>query len=351
MDSRIIEISIDIRQTISEAFKKMSETGKRLFLVFDITDFKGVLSIGDIQRAIINNVPMGNVISSIMRKEFRFASVNDSSDHIKAEMTKYRMEFMPIVNDEGVLVEVVFWADIIKEHFVNCLESFNLPVVIMAGGLGTRMKPLTNVLPKPLIPINEKTIIEDIMDRFVACGSNRFFLSVNYKADFIRSYFTQIDNPHYRIDYFQEDKPLGTAGSLALLKGKISSTFFVSNCDIIIEDDYSQILKYHRDNNNEITLVTAIKSLSIPYGVVITTDNGLMQSISEKPEVNLKINTGMYILEPHLLEEIPCDKVFHITHLIKKVINRGGRVGCFPINDGAWTDIGNWEEYLKYVNR
>ena len=170
------------------------------------------------------------------------------------------------------------------------------------------------------------------MDRFVDCGSNHFYMSVNYKADLIKTYFELVDNSHYILDYFQESKPLGTAGSLKLLTGKLNSTFFVSNCDILINEDYSEILRYHRENKNELTLVVAVKDFSIPYGVVETAENGLLKSVSEKPKLDFKINTGMYILEPHLIEEIPDDTFFHITHLMERVMARKGRIGLSLIH-------------------
>jgi NDP-sugar pyrophosphorylase family protein len=218
----------------------------------------------------------------------------------------------------------------------------------MAGGKGTRLAPLTNVYPKPLIPIGEKTIVETIMDKFVAHNCHDFYMSVNYKADSIKNYFDFINNPEYNIHYFQEDKPLGTAGSLRLLKDKINSTFFVSNCDILIEEDYSEILNYHRSNNNELTVVAAVKTLSIPYGTIITGENGILESIEEKPTLSFKINTGLYILEPSLLNDIP-DEFYHITHLMEKLKTQGRRVGVYPISQNDWKDMGEWTEYLRMI--
>ena len=217
----------------------------------------------------------------------------------------------------------------------------------MAGGQGTRLRPLTNVLPKPLIPIGEQTMMEDIMDRFVECGCKSFYVSVNYMAEFIRHYFDNFSKHKYTIEYFQEDKPLGTAGSLHLLKGKINDTFFVSNCDSILDEDYGEILRYHRENKNEITVVSVMKSIYIPYGTLETGEDGLLKVIQEKPELTFKINTGMYILEPHLLNEIPSDRVYHITYLIDKLVKEKRRVGVFPVNEGSWTDVGNWDEYIR----
>ncbi len=350
MKTRIQAISIKISDSILTAFKHMDAGGKKLLLVFENNLFKGILSIGDIQRAIIKQVDLSQSAGTVLRKDYKYATSYQSRDDIKAIMLQYRMECMPVLNEKKELVDVIFWEDIIDESFVLCQTPFDLPVVIMAGGKGTRLKPLTNVLPKPLIPVGEKTIIEDIMDKFVDCGSHRFFLSLNYKADFIQSYLEQQNNADYRLEFFKEDKPLGTAGSLTLLKDKIHETFFVSNCDILIKEDYSQILDYHRENKNELTLVTALKSFSIPYGIVETATDGLLVDIKVKPEVNFQINTGMYVLEPHLLQEIPQQSYFNITDVMQAIIQRGGRVGCFPISEKAWTDIGDWKEYAKFIH-
>jgi NDP-sugar pyrophosphorylase family protein len=219
----------------------------------------------------------------------------------------------------------------------------------MAGGFGTRMKPLTNVIPKPLIPIGDCSILEHIMNSFHDYGCKDFYISVNYKADLIKYYLNEQDLP-YQVSYFKEDKPLGTAGSLSLLKDKIHTTFFVSNCDILVNQDYAEVLKYHQENKNDITIIAALKSYEIAYGTLNTVDDGLLDSLSEKPNLNFKINTGMYILNPSTLNEIPEDTFFHITDLIDKIKSKGGRVGVFPISEKSWTDIGNWEEYLKIIN-
>lgn len=201
-----------------------------------------------------------------------------------------------------------------------------------------------------LIPIGDKTILEDIMDKFVGCGSGHFYLSVNHNAEFIKSYFNKLESTEYNIDYFQEDRPLGTAGSLKLLEDKIKTIFFVSNCDIIIDEDYSHILQYHKENNNDITMVTALKNYSIPYGIVETTENGLLANLKEKLNLSYQINTGLYILEPSVLEFIPKGDFFHITHLMEKIVANGEKVGCFPVSEKSWIDIGDWKEYLKYIN-
>ena len=148
-------------------------------------------------------------------------------------------------------------------------------------------------------------------------------------------------------NYFLEEKPLGTAGSLSLLKGKISETFFVSNCDILIDADYSEIVEYHREQKNEITMVTSVKHVQIPYGTVESGEGGQVVNLIEKPEFTFMVNAGFYVLEPHLLDEIPEEKFFHITELIDTVRKRNGRVGAYPVSEKSWCDIGEWEVYRE----
>ncbi|MDD4354244.1 MAG: sugar phosphate nucleotidyltransferase [Candidatus Nanoarchaeia archaeon] len=263
-----------IKSTVSivEALKTMDNNKTRLLIVLENGKFLSLLSIGDIQRAIIKNIELTTPIKSILRDIITVGKAEDKIEDLKFLMTQNRIEFMPIVDDKQNLIDIILWEDLFSEKTLQKKE-LNLPVVIMAGGKGTRLRPLTNIIPKPLIPINDKTIIEDIMDRFVEHGCSKFFLSVNYKADMIKFYLDSINNSYYEISYFQEEKPLGTAGSLFLLKEKIKSTFFVNNCDILIDEDYNEILKYHQDNKNEITLVAAMKHISLPYGTLQTSEN------------------------------------------------------------------------------
>ena len=351
MRQKYPDLIVNAEDNIISVLKKMDTSRRKLLIVMAEKQFKSLISIGDIQRAIIKNIDLAVPISQILRQKITVASTEDDLSLVKSRMKARRNEFMPVVSPSGELINIIFWEDLFEEkHAPKAAVNLNLPVIIMAGGQGTRLKPLTNVLPKPLIPIRNKTIIEDIMDRFVDCGCNDFFLSINYKAEIIRYYFDSLQNPEYRIDYFQEDKPLGTAGSLHLLKDKIHSTFFVTNCDIIIEQDYSEILNYHYENQNEITVVGAIKNYSIPYGTLTTREDGLLQTIQEKPEIIFKINTGFYILEPHLIKEIPNNRIYHITYLIEKLQQENRRVGVFPVSEKSWIDIGNWEEYLTHIH-
>lgn len=341
--------TISYDATLLEALKKMDALDKKLLIVLDDDKFFGLLSAGDIQRAIIQNKPLETQVANVLRENVRIAKPEDNFETIRQMMFDFRMELCPVVNDQQEIVDIYFWEDVFQEKEPQPKKQFNLPVVIMAGGFGTRLKPLTNVLPKPLIPIGEKTILEHIFQRFAKYGCNTFHISVNYKAELIE-YYLKNQNLPYHLSYFKEDKPMGTAGSLSLLKDKIKETFFVSNCDILIEQDYSEILDYHKTNRNDITIVAALKHYPIPYGTLETAENGKLISLQEKPELIFKINSGMYVLEPYLLNDIPENEFFHITHLIEKIMQRKGKVGVFPVSEKSWKDIGESHLLKQYFS-
>ncbi len=342
---------IDASTTLIQTMKKMDEGFTKSLMVFEGERFIGIITNGDLQRAIISKVPFDTPIIKVVNNSNKYyAHEGDNREDIKAWMIEKRAEFMPILDNEVNLVDVIFWDEVISDTVVeDNRRKIDLPVVIMAGGKGTRLKPITNVIPKPLVPVGDKTILEVIMDQFESIGCHKFYMSVNYKADMMKYYLSQL--PHqYDIEFFQEEKPLGTIGSVSLLKGKINTPFFVSNCDSINEQDYRDVYDYHVQNHNDLTIVTMVKSFRIPYGVIETGEDGLMVALSEKPELTYQVNTGVYILNPTCIDEIPENEFFHITHLMEKIKTRGGRVGCFPVSEHAWKDMGEWPEYLKMIN-
>ncbi len=338
---------IDIKSSIATALRQMDEVGKKLLIVTDNGLYHSMLSIGDIQRAIINNVDTASGISSILRTNVTVASDSDDIEDIKNHMLKRRNEFMPIVSDSGEILRVLMWEDLFENGETIPKRAIDLPVVIMAGGIGSRLRPLTNVLPKALIPIGDKSIIEQIMDSFLEYECREYYLSINHKAEMIKYYFEDLMDRYGSVHYVEESEFLGTAGSIALLRDEIKSTFFVSNCDILVDQDYAEILDYHKSQNNEITIVAAMLNMSVPYGVLNTDCKGQLESLSEKPELFYKINTGLYILEPSVFEDIPDRAVFHITDLMESLVKQNRKVGVFPVSEKSWTDMGNWDEFLR----
>ena len=349
MKKKIGSLSIESKESLLSVIHKMDSTTHRLLIVVENDRYKGLVSIGDIQRAIIKGVALDSPVGPILRPNATVASIHDDKHAIKALMREKMIEFMPVIDDEGNVADIIFWKDLFEGEMSINRPKIDLPVVIMAGGKGTRLKPITNVIPKPLVPVGDKTILEVIMDQFESIGCHKFYMSVNYKADMMKYYLSQLDH-QYDIEFFMEDKPLGTIGSVSLLKGKITTPFFVSNCDSINEQDYRDVYDYHVNNHNDMTIVTMVKSFKIPYGVIETGEDGLMTALKEKPEQTYQVNTGVYILNPELIDEIPEGEFFHITHLMEKVQSRGGRVGCFPVSEQSWKDMGEWKEYLKMIN-
>ncbi len=349
MIERIKDRTVTPTVSLLYTMKRMDALKVKLLFVFNGEHFEGIVTIGDIQRAIIKNVSLSDSVVSILDKNKQYASPSESTDVIRKKILALRAECMPVVDEQGELIDVYFWSDFFEQSETLHRPKIELPVVIMAGGKGTRLKPLTNVIPKPLVPVGEKTILEVIMDQFESIGCHKFFMSVNYKADMIEYYLSQLEH-HYDIEFFQEAQPLGTIGSVSMLKGKINTPFFVSNCDNINNQDYRDVYDYHVANKNDLTVVTMVKGFKIPYGVIETGEDGLMINLKEKPEHTYMANSGVYILNPELIDEIPFAQFFHITDLMEKVKARGGRVGCFPVSEDSWKDMGDWHEYLKMIN-
>lgn len=343
---KIEKITVSSSTKLIDVLKKMDEMEHKLLLVADGDIFVGVVSIGDLQRCILKCIDLNIVVREIIRPDILFALESDSMQKIKEEMVKFRMEFMPVVSDSKKLKTVIFWEDLFPSKMDVVKLDNKVPVVIMAGGLGSRLKPLTNVIPKPLIPIGDKTIIEYIIDMFEDVGCNEFYCSINYKADILKYY---LDSKEKNVSYFQEPQPLGTAGSLYLLKDKLNGTFFVINCDILLDVDLSELMKFHKTNKNTITLVSVVKNLQIPYGTLKTKENGQLVVFQEKPNEVYQINSGLYILEPEIFDYIEDNKFLHITTLIEKLMDDEKKVGVFPVNEHSWTDMGNWDEYLKLI--
>jgi NDP-sugar pyrophosphorylase family protein len=226
----------------------------------------------------------------------------------------------------------------------------DVPVVIMAGGKGTRLYPYTRILPKPLIPIGDVPIMERIIDGFTSYQVGEFFITVNYMKSMIKSYFEDI-SPEYHLHYVEEEKPLGTGGSLGLIKPGFDRPFFVTNCDILVQANLADIYKQHVEEKNAITIVTSLKKVVVPYGVLDVSSGGRVESIREKPSDSYFINTGMYVINPEMMNLIPDDTFYHMTQLIEDAISKEYKVGIYPITEDAFLDMGEIEELQKMEDR
>ena len=211
--------------------------------------------------------------------------------------------------------------------------------------MGSVRHPYTEVLPKPLIPINGMPIIEHIIKQFLRYGCNDFHIIVNYKRNMIKAYFDDIEK-NYRLNYIFEENKLGTGGGISLLQGKIDKTFILSNCDIMIDENMVNVYQKHKEQKNIITMVCARKDYVIPYGVVTinSDDSNKIEAIQEKPQINFLTNTGCYIVEPRVIKEMDYNKTIDFPEIIKSYINKNERVGVYIIQDDKWADIGEMEK-------
>ena len=313
----------------------------------------GIFTMGDFRRAVFVGLDITNQVSLIANKNYKYLTEGYSKKDIKKIFSNNNLiSDIPVLNKKFQLLEILSRVDFFtkKELLVKNSNLNRFPVVIMAGGKGTRLDPFTRVLPKPLIPIGDKPIIRVIMDYFKNFGSKVFYVSVNDKSNMIKAYFHDLI-PIYKISYIEEKKPLGTAGSLRLLNGKLKNTFFVTNSDILIHSYYPSIIEFHKNNNHDLTLVSSIRNFKIPYGICKFKKTGELISIKEKPEYDFFITTGLYVIEPKLLKLIPRNKKFDMNQLIDKARKSNMKVGVFPVSENSWMDVGQWSEYEKNVKK
>ncbi len=340
---------IERGKTIKQAMRQMKDVAqKQLFLAESDGRLLGVISDGDIRKWILDEGALSASVEDVCNRNPVVVEGEYELEQVKSLLLYYKIEAVPVVDFERRVIDVLVWDEVFREEPPKVREKINIPVVIMAGGKGTRLDPFTKVFPKSLIPIGDKPVIEHILDKFIASGVKEFYLSINHKAKMIKAYFEERQG-HYGICYLEEKDPLGTAGSLQLLKGRIEGTFLVTNCDIIIDTDYEEIVRFHQENHFEMTVVVSCKRHVIPYGVCEVHNGGVLKSICEKPEYDLLINTGMYVMESKFLSLIPEGKMMNINELIEKAKNKGYRVGVFPIDEKSWIDIGQWDEYQKAI--
>lgn len=342
----IEKLCADSTITIAEGIRRLDEAGHRFLMITESNKLIGVVTDGDIRRRIIHNGDLSENIKEIMCRK-PVVLYENNPERAKELMLQKLLIAIPVLNQSDEPVDVFFIEDILNKN-LNLYGSIDVPVVIMAGGKGTRLRPYTNVLPKPLIPIGDKTILERIIDSFKKNNANRFYLTLNYKKNLIKAYFDELPK-NYTLTYVEEDEYYGTCGSLCLLKNEITDTFILSNCDVLLDIDYSELLKYHKSIGHEITVVSSLKNFRVPYGVFDIDSNGLITELKEKPEFMYHVNTGIYVLNREVLDDIPENRIFHMTDLMEKLMNNGRKVGVFPVTEKCWQDMGELSEMSKMI--
>lgn len=332
-------ITIPSTLMLKEAIKRLNDTGEQILLVIDEeSKLCGVLTDGDIRRYILHNDSLNVSVSEVMNKSFVCLKETEST-RAKAILENNQFNHIPIVDKNGKIVDLVSALDFIKKRQIR----HENPIVIMAGGKGTRLWPLTRVIPKPLIPVGEKTMIEIIIDNFKSNGFRKFYIIVNYKKEQIKSYFMEqaLDD---NIIFIEEEEYFGTAGGLSYLRDVIDHPFILSNCDILVKIEYSGMFAWHEEHEADMTILGVRKKWSVPYGTIKINHDNLVMDLHEKPNFRFLVNSGIYLLDPCIFELIPEKRYFDIDVLIRKAIEVGKKIACYPIEDG-WYDVGQFEEY------
>ena len=351
---KIKSFLIDKDITIKQAMLQLTQRGtKILFIIDNRQKLIGTLTDGDIRRGITRGIDLTAAIAEVMKENFISFNLRDKNfkQQAHAQMKERLIEFIPILDDSGKVVDIITWYDGMNSGSVGTGRPlFENQVVIMAGGKGTRLDPFTKILPKPLIPLGEKPIVEIIMDRFYERGFHKFKLIINHKKEMIKLYFKENRQP-YEMELIEEGAYCGTVGGICLLKGKIRDTFILTNCDTLLDGDYSEFLNWHKENDNLLTIIGSHKEVDVPYGV-LNMNNGSLLEMIEKPKYDLFVNTGSYVMEPDIFDYLCDNEKMDIDHLIKAIkLSNKDKIGVFP-SWGRWFDVGQWDEYkrtLKYL--
>ena len=326
--------------TVSEAMHCIDKNSRGiLFLINESRKLIGCISDGDIRRYLLSGGQMSGIVMDAANKDPKFAR---SDEEAKRLFHKKDYVIIPIVDANGVITALYTG----EEQNIRKRASLSIPVVINAGGRGTRLDPFTKVLPKPLIPVGDIPIIEHIMKEYQSYNCNEFHIIVNYKKELMKAYFAENEN-HYNIAWYDEEKPLGTGGGLTLLRGIFHDTFFFANCDALLTADYESMLKFHKENQNAITMVCAYKNLNIPYGVVEMGVNGVIEQMKEKPLMSFLTNTGIYIVEPYVVDDMADNIAIGFPDVVEIQRQKGRRVAVFPVSENDWMDMGQLPELEK----
>lgn len=348
------DIFIDEAASVKDALKKLDKTAEKVLLVVDAEKrLLGTITDGDIRRYILDGNGLESNIKEVYNNKPIYIKRRDFLiDKIKNIFIKNKIELLPILDKDGRVIDFTTWSEIFSdsETPVSMKSKINIPVVIMAGGKGTRLDPFSKIFPKPLIPIGDKAIIQIIIDEFRKQGGTEYYLTLNHKGDMIKSYFDSVKKD-YKIEYVWEKYFLGTAGALKLLEKKISSLFIVSNCDVLVKANFEEVINFHKEHEAFLTILSSIQHYKIPYGVIKIKKDGIVVEISEKPEYTFTINTGVYILNKKSLRFISKKSYFDMTDLIKSLITNNKRVVMYPVNEKDYIDIGGWEEYKKAIEK
>lgn len=327
---------ISTNATISDAIVKLNEnSGVGVIVVDEDLQLKGTVTDGDIRRALIQGKNLETEVSKIMFMTPYAATKDDSFEKVLEVSIQRHIKVIPVVENGKVVDLFVFGSD----------EFEDVPVVLMAGGLGTRLGEHTKNCPKPMLKVGGRPVLERIIENFTKVGFNKFYISINYKAEMIEDYFGNGSNFNCKIEYLREKKRLGTAGSLSLLPEKITGPMVVMNGDLLTQVDFRRLISFHKQNGARVTMCTRLYDIQVPYGVV-NIKNGFAQNMEEKPTHSFNVNAGVYVIDAKFISMIPNDEYYDMTSFVDDIMKEH-KILCFPLVE-KWIDIGKVSD-LEYA--
>ncbi len=325
-------------ETIINVMRFIDKTALQIALVVDQENhLLGTVTDGDIRRAILKGGSLDESIDSVMNKRPTAFTADESRDDMLVAMRLLKISKVPVIDAENRVVGLEIYEELLRP-----VEKNN-PVVLMAGGLGSRLGSLTQDCPKPLLQVGDRPVLQTILESFAAHGFHRFYLSVNYRADMIKDFFGDGSRWNVDIQYLHEEKRMGTAGALSLLPKRPEMPFLVMNGDILTKVNFLQLLDFHIDHRAAATMCAFKYDLQIPYGV-LQVDKHRLTEINEKPVQSFFVNAGIYVLEPHTLDLIPKDSFFDMPSLFDKLMENNQESAVFPIRE-YWLDIGRMGDF------
>ena len=334
------ELCIKLDSDIKSAMRQLDITAKQILFVTDEDNhLLGTLTDGDIRRGLLNGIHISGTVSKVMNPNPKTKNVELNTEHLRDYMLSEELRYLPIINNHGVLENVIAIDESIKK------ERRDNIVVLMAGGLGTRLRPLTNDCPKPLLKIGDKPILETIINGFIDSGFHRFYIAVNYKSEMIEEYFGDGSKWGIEIKYIHENKRMGTAGALYFLPEKPVEPIIVMNGDLLTKVDFGALIDSH--NNKKATATMAVREYNyqVPYGV-INCNGDCIVSIEEKPEQSYFVNAGIYVLSPESVARVDKEELYDMPDLFIDVIKDGGKAVVYPVNE-YWLDIGRLSDFER----
>jgi len=351
MTDRWQELLIPKAASVREAMKQLDRTARKILFVVDADRrLAGSLSDGDVRRWILADGSLdAPVAAACYRKTYAVGEGYDVAE-VEREIGRRKILIVPVLDGRRRVVGLIGGEGFVGAAAAKAPAPLSGPVVIMAGGRGERLDPFTRILPKALIPIGERTLIEIIFERFRAYRIDHFHVSVGPKAKVIKSYFEELAPP-YRITFLEEAAPLGTAGALKKLEGTFKGSLVMTNCDVIVDAEYDDIERLHRRSGNDVTLVAAHRNFVLPYGLCEIEKGGRLKRIVEKPEYGFLVNAGLYFIRDRVLKLIPAGRPFDVTQLVAAVLAAKGKVGVYPVGQSAWIDTGEWSEYRNAIEK